>query len=67
MSSDICNCELCLGFWVWIPTVLDTKRCIGIRVSPKEEMLGLDIAEHVSVAYSNFVCKESGLSVTMKR
>ena len=47
-------------FWI-------LKKTIGIRVSPEEEMLGLDITEHAAVAYPNFVCTETGLPVTMKR
>ncbi len=34
------------------------KKTIGIRVSPKEEMLGLDIAEHAAISYPNFVYSE---------
>lgn len=63
--SAIVNFVWAFGFGFLLFWIL--KRCIGIRVSPEEEMLGLDIAEHASVACSNFVCTESGLSVTMKR
>jgi Amt family ammonium transporter len=47
-------------FWI-------LKKTMGIRVSPEEELLGLDISEHAAVAYPNFVCTETGLPLTMKR
>lgn len=47
-------------FWI-------LKKVIGIRVSPEEEMLGLDIAEHAAVAYPNFVCTETELPLAMKQ
>ncbi len=40
-----------LLFWI-------LKKTMGIRVSPEEEIIGLDIAEHATVAYPNFVCTE---------
>ncbi len=48
-----------LLFWI-------LKKTIGIRISPEEEMLGLDIAEHASIAYPNFVCTETGLPLTVR-
>lgn len=35
------------------------KKTVGLRVSEKEEIEGLDIAEHGSVAYGDFVVKSS--------
>ncbi|MEN2984139.1 MAG: ammonium transporter [Dictyoglomaceae bacterium] len=35
------------------------KKTVGLRVSEKEEVEGLDIAEHGSVAYGDFVVKSS--------
>jgi Amt family ammonium transporter len=47
-------------FWI-------LKKTMGIRVSPEEEMLGLDISEHAAIAYPNFVYTETGVPLTMKR
>jgi len=49
-----------LLFWI-------LKKTIGIRVSPEEEIIGLDITEHATVAYPNFICTETGLPLTMRR
>ncbi len=46
-------------FWI-------LKKTIGVRVSPEEEMLGLNISEHAAVAYPSFVCTETGLPVTLR-
>ena len=39
---------------------------MGIRVSPEEEIIGLDITEHATVAYPNFVCTETGLPFSIR-
>ncbi len=41
-----------LLFWI-------LKKTMGIRVSPEEELIGLDISEHATVAYPNFVYSSS--------
>jgi len=43
------------------------KKTMGIRVSPEEELLGLDISEHAAIAYPDFVYAESARSVVIKR
>lgn len=49
------------GFTVLISTIfwLALKATLGIRVSPEEEIVGLDIGEHGMEAYSGFL-KEAG-------
>jgi len=42
---------VCLGYILF--RVLD--RTVGIRVTPEEELQGLDIGEHGVAAYPNFV------------
>ncbi len=41
-----------LLFWI-------LKKTIGIRVSPEEEIIGLDITEHATIAYPNFTYSAS--------
>ncbi len=52
------GCGLIL-FWI-------LKKTMGIRVSPEEEIIGLDITEHATVAYPNFVCTETGLPFSIR-
>lgn len=40
------------------------KSTLGIRVSPEEELLGLDIGEHGMEAYAGFVKDSSGAPIT---
>lgn len=42
------------------------KKTVGIRVSPEEELLGLDISEHAAIAYPDFVYSESPGGVVIK-
>ncbi|WP_297123971.1 ammonium transporter [Thermococcus sp.] len=42
------------------------KKTVGIRVSPEEERVGLDIVEHATIAYPNFVSTEAVLLPTVK-
>jgi Amt family ammonium transporter len=43
------------------------KRLVGLRVSPEEERLGLDISEHATIAYPNFVYTEQMPIAVKKR
>jgi ammonium transporter, Amt family len=45
---------LCVAFWVVL------KATVGIRVTPEEEFIGLDISEHGMEAYAGFA-KESSI------
>jgi len=42
------------------------KKTMGLRVSPEEELLGLDISEHGAIAYPYFVYAESSRGVVIK-
>jgi len=43
------------------------KKTVGLRVSPEEELLGLDISEHAAIAYPDFVYSESARGVVIKK
>jgi Amt family ammonium transporter len=46
-----------VGAWASVTSLLlfaGIKAFIGLRVSPKEESMGLDLSEHKSEAYSGF-------------
>ena len=43
------------------------KKTIGLRVSPEEELLGLDISEHAAISYPDFVYAESTRGVVIKQ
>jgi Amt family ammonium transporter len=48
---------LSVGAWAAITSLvlfLGIKAVVGLRVSPKEELMGLDISEHKSEAYAGF-------------
>jgi Amt family ammonium transporter len=48
---------LAVGAWAAITSLilfLAIKAITGLRVSPKEELMGLDITEHKSEAYAGF-------------
>ena len=48
---------LAVGAWAAIASLLlflAIKVTVGLRVSPKEEMVGLDLSEHKSEAYAGF-------------
>ena len=48
---------LAVGAWAVITSLalfLAIKAAVGLRVSPKEELVGLDLAEHKSEAYTGF-------------
>ncbi len=49
-----------LLFWV-------LKQTLGIRVSPEEELMGLDISEHGAVTYPDFVLTEPARPMTVIR
>jgi Amt family ammonium transporter len=52
---------LAIGAWSVITSGLlffTLKKVIGLRVTKEEELMGLDIAEHSSEAYPEFVTKE---------
>jgi Amt family ammonium transporter len=48
---------LAVGAWAAITSLvlfLAVKAIAGLRVSPKEELIGLDLSEHKSEAYTGF-------------
>jgi Amt family ammonium transporter len=48
---------LSVGAWAAVTSLLlffAIKAIVGLRVSPKEEMVGLDLSEHKSEAYTGF-------------
>jgi ammonium transporter, Amt family len=52
---------LCVAFWAVL------KATVGIRVTPEEEFIGLDISEHGMEAYAGFVKKSSIGSIHASR
>ena len=50
-----------IGLWAYITSFMSFKiiYClIGVRVSPEEEIAGLDLSEHNSMAYGDFLLKD---------
>jgi len=48
---------LAVGAWAAVTSLvlfLVIKAITGLRVSPKEELMGLDLSEHKSEAYAGF-------------
>jgi len=54
MFCGLITVVLCTIFWLGLKAVL------GIRVSPEEELMGLDIGEHGMEAYAGFVKDATG-------
>lgn len=50
-----------IGLWAYITSFISFKiidSLIGVRVSPEEETAGLDLSEHNSMAYGDFLLKD---------
>jgi|GEM_PF-5537757 len=46
-QNKLSRCSLCCGYW----HSCRNRRSIGLRVTPQEEMEGLDFSEHGMSAY----------------
>ena len=51
---------IAIGLWAYLTSLLSFKLIdsfIGVRVSVEEEIAGLDLSEHGSIAYGDFLLK----------